>query len=84
MKISNKSLSNLLTRQEKKRLQRRSKILKLLKSGIGVRQIAKEEKVSSATIVKLKKRFLPHLFQKTKAVRLKKQKTRKEIPWRLG
>jgi len=82
MKVSDKTLTKLLTKKEKKRLQKRFEILKLLKKGVGVREIAEKEKTSSATIVKLKKRFLPHLFQKEKSVRAKL--TKKELPWRLG
>lgn len=84
MKILDKTLTKLLTKQEKKRLQKRFKILKLLKNGVGVRKIAKDLKTSPATIVVLKKRFLPHLFQKEKAVRNKKQEKQKELPWLLG
>jgi len=82
MKISDKALAKLLTKQEKERLQKRFEILMLLKKGVGVREVAKQKKTSSATIVKLKKRFLPHLFQKEKSVRGKV--TKKELPWRLG
>lgn len=51
------SFENLLTENEKERVRKRLKILKLLKSGLTVREVAKHLKVSTATVVKTKKRF---------------------------
>jgi len=83
MKISDKALVKLLTKREKDFLKNRHQILRLLKNGLGVREIAKKQKVSTATIVKLKKRFLPHLFQKEKSYQ-RSQEKKKELPWLLG
>lgn len=54
------SLENFLTNKEKARVRKRMEILRLLKSGLTVREVARRLKVSTATVIKIKKYFTPH------------------------
>lgn len=51
------SLENFLTNKEKARARKRMEILRLLKSGLTVREVARRLKVSTATVIKIKKYF---------------------------
>lgn len=50
-------LENFLTDKEKARARKRMKILRLLKNGLTVREVAKRLEVSTATVIKTKKCF---------------------------
>jgi len=51
------SLENFLTDKEKTRARKRMGILRLLRSGLTVREVAKRLEVSTATVIKTKKCF---------------------------
>lgn len=51
------SLEKFFTKKEKERALKRFKILKLLKNGLTVREVAKRLQVSTATVVKTRQCF---------------------------
>lgn len=54
------ALEKFFTKKEKERALKRFKILKLLKNGLTVREVAKRLQVSTATVVKTRQRFTQH------------------------
>ena len=75
-------LPNLLTPKELKNLQKRFRILQLLKTKLNYREISRQMKISTTTVVRLNQRL--------KIRKLKRKKSningykKKNLPWKFG
>ena len=75
-------LANLLTPKELRDLQKRFRILQLLKTKLNYREISRQMKISTTTVVRLNQRL--------KIRKLKRKKSningykKKNLPWKFG
>lgn len=75
-------LSQYLTSVEKEMLKQRFRIHQLLQKGHGVRKVARLEKVSSATVINIKKYL--GLKINTKLNNKKNISYSNKVPWKIG
>jgi uncharacterized protein YerC len=71
-------LPNLLTKKELKVLQRRYRIIQLLKTNLTYREIAQQMGISTTTVVHLNQRL------KTRRKRAIHSEKQRKIPWKIG